>query len=606
MQTPTITEKKKEKANSSSSSTKLNTTLSPGKRDRLRSTSLGNKQPEVKPPVRPTRTQLAKCPCMASNERSWKIKCSFCKQAWHTTCCNLVAKGIDDKVIADMEKQWACPWCYVAPFLRPVSHPSTQVESKLFGSVVAGVISESVATTIEDCLAAKTAELQLLVEKSVTDAVDVSLQKLSSDLKEAVTSSPSTNTPGLPSGTGRIDSAIACPIPRRNPTNHIDDYREAFLTEGEVLATREALSSMEFTKVNGREIASFGEIYSYTGAPSKNNKEIPEHLSKLVEKIQQDEAHQSLGIDQIVVNKYVGIDSFLPEHSDNEKSLKAKSKIITISIGAERNVMFKDKCSGNESGLNVVSGSLYLMTQESQHYWTHRIDKEESVQDVRYSITFRTVGSNNKNGTVILGDSNTKYLKFGTGQGTFGYNFPGERVETFHIKNIDANRCIGYQNVLIHCGINDLRDKSPGREAEDPDPTDVEAHFAHLLQKINEIKELCPYTAISVSPLLPTKNIKLNNRAVKFNSLLFDFLTDDLGSKGVQCLNFSNFVDHGVLKEEFGTWDAQNNCFNKKDILHLGKTGIRLLAKVVKESILNKKVTMRSYSDTLTLDLGVS
>ena len=156
------------------------------------------------------------------------------------------------------------------------------------------------------------------------------------------------NSPGLPSGTCRMSSNMACTIPRRNSTTHIHDYKEAFLTEREVLKTREALYLMEFTKVNGRDIASFAEIYSYTRAPSKNNKEIPEHLLKLVEKIQQDEAHQSLGIDQIVVNKYADKDSFLPEHSDNEKSLKAMTKIITILIGAERNVMFKGKCSGTE------------------------------------------------------------------------------------------------------------------------------------------------------------------------------------------------------------------------------------------------------------------
>ena len=68
-----------------------------------------------------------------------------------------------------------------------IAHPGRE---QAFGYVVAGVINESVATSIGYCLAAKTAELQLLVEKSVTEAVDVSLQKLNSDLKEAVTNSP--------------------------------------------------------------------------------------------------------------------------------------------------------------------------------------------------------------------------------------------------------------------------------------------------------------------------------------------------------------------------------------------------------------------------------
>ena len=71
----------------------------------------------------------------------------------------------------------------------------------------------------------------------------------------------------------------------------------------------------------------------------------------------------------------------------------------------------------------------------------------------RYSITFRSVGKNFKNSTIIIGDSNTKHLKFSTGKhrekGTFGYNMPGERVETFHISQIDERerKCLGYQNI---------------------------------------------------------------------------------------------------------------------------------------------------------------
>ena len=469
--------------------------------------------------------------------------------------------------------------------------------------MVSGVISGSIATTIEDCLAAKTAEIQLSVEQSVANAMDASVLKLSTDLKEAmVNSSPSLS--GTEAGNSDIVSS-----PRSNPTNHIEDYIEEFLTEEEVLETQEAHSQLNFAKVNGREVASFGESYSYSGAPKNNVKEIPEHIQKLIDKLNQNQDYQDLNVNQVVVNKYTGSDSFLPEHSDNEASIKLQSKILIISIGSERNILFKDKHSGHEIGFNAISGSLYAMNQESQHHWTHRIDKEEAVQDARYSITLRTVGSNFKNSTVILGDSNTKYLKFGTGQqgekGTFGYRLPGKRVETFHIKDVDASQCIGYQNVLIHCGINDLRDKSPGRQPDDAEPTDVEAHISLLIQKINEIKASCPYSSIFISPLLPTKNIKLNNRVVRFNSLLFDFVSNHKDSEGVQCLNFSQFVDHGVLKEDLGTWDVQNSCFNKKDILHLGKTGIRLLAKVIKDHLLHKKVTTRSYRDTLSRNAGV-
>ena len=66
---------------------------------------------------------------------------------------------------------------------------------------------------------------------------------------------------------------------------------------------------------------------------------------------------------------------------------------------------------------------------------------------------------------------------------------PGKRIEAFHLRNIEPEMFIGYRNVLLHCGINDIRDKSPGRISSDPDPTDVEEHFNILVTKIKEIKE---------------------------------------------------------------------------------------------------------------------
>ena len=143
--------------------------------------------------------------------------------------------------------------------------------------------------------------------------------------------------------------------------------------------------------------------------------------------------------------------------------------------------MFKNKVTQEESKLEPVEGSLYAMSIECQHHWSHRIDMANLTNTSRYSITFRSVGKNFTNSTITIGDSNTKHLKFSTGQhrekGTFGYNMPGERVETFHISQIDERKCLSYQNIVIHCGINDIRDNSPGRQMSDPQPTEVKKHF---------------------------------------------------------------------------------------------------------------------------------
>ena len=468
--TTSTTDKRREKSTPGPSAIdRVDVHVSPQRR--LRSLSVGSKlgqqqQAQVLNTTNsiPKKTQLAKCPCLISNEKSWKIKCCQCKQVWHTACSNLNSKTLTDKILAELEKDWACPWCFVAPFLRPSNHPSVQNESKLFGTVVAGVISDTVAEAVEECLTVKTTEIQLSIDKSVTEAVNVQMQRLNSEMEKLQLKKEEKKGKSYP-------SAPLTTEVKTNPTNHIEDYVELFLKEEDALELKETLAALQFTKVKGREISSFGEQYSYTGAPNNNTKEIPVHLTKLIEKIKEIEDYKDVDLNQVIINKYEGNTSYLPEHSDNESTIRPQSKIFTISIGSERTVLFRDKCSETENELTVPNGSLYVMAQESQNYWTHRIDKEESAEDTRYSITFRCVGANFKNSTLILGDSNTKYLKFGTGvqgeKGTFGYHLPGNRMETYHIRDIDPRKCLGYQNVLLHCGINDIRDKSPGRLASE-------------------------------------------------------------------------------------------------------------------------------------------
>ena len=181
---------------------------------------------------------------------------------------------------------------------------------------------------------------------------------------------------------------------RENPTNNIEDYAKTFLTEEEAGEAIAFLSTVTFSKVKDREVASFGERYSYTGAPSENTKEIPAELQSLISKIKQYGSFDD--VNQIVINKFNNNTSCscLPEHSDDEPSLKPRSSILTISLGDTREVIFKDKCTGRDVPLSVANRSLYIMAQESQIFWTHRMEKEESAKETRYSITFRSVGSN--------------------------------------------------------------------------------------------------------------------------------------------------------------------------------------------------------------------
>ena len=155
--------------------------------------------------------------------------------------------------------------------------------------------------------------------------------------------------------------------------------------------------------------------------------------------------------------------------------------------------------------------------------------------------------------------------------------------------------------MVLHCGINDIRNRSPGRLENDPDPADVGAHFDILQRKVLDIKALCPKIAIFVSPILPTKSTNLNLRVVEFNEHLSEFLMNNRSGEGVRSFDFNPLADWktGVLREDYGVYDTESNCYNRKDSLHLGKNGIRLLAKTLRDGVLKRKVTSASYRRVL-------
>lgn len=572
-------------------------------------------------PTTPKRVLLSKCPCQKSNEASWKLKCAACSQIWHANCANLKAtRAIPESVISSLDTIWTCPWCYRTPILRPPGHPSFTNENQLFGTATADAICEKVSENISHNLlpefqstvdnliktrlkeiSGKVEEQMKLIKENVSNLTTLK-QEIEASAFSHVNPSTETNVSSEPHS-----SIIKAEI---NPTNYIEDYQESFLSEDEITELNMMLGTVEFSQVNGRGVASFGEEYNYNGSPKASSTEIPNSLKSIISKIHSDPQFHDEKINQVVINKYNG-KTHLPEHSDNEATIRPKSHIITLSLGHVLPVVFKDTISQNEVKLEPANGSLYAMSMASQHHWTHRIEPADLTNTARYSITFRSVGKNYKASTIILGDSNTKHLRFSSGQsrekGTFGYKMPGERVETFHIKHIDERKCLGYKNIVIHCGINDIRDNSPGRTDTDPEPTDVKAHFELLAQKVCKIKQMCPASSIVVNPLLPTKNPRLNQRVLEFNALLFGFLANDVRGEGVRSVNLTNFVDGqqgGVLREDYGVWDTRTNAYSKRDILHLGRQGIRLLAKTICESVQNKFITSRSYSSTLNHHAG--
>ena len=86
-----------------------------------------------------------------------------------------------------------------------------------------------------------------------------------------------------------------------------------------------------------------------------------------------------------------------------------------------------------------------------------------------------------------------------------------------------------------------------------------------------------PKATLIVSPILPTKLLHLNNRAVQFNRMLFDY--NNYSNTTFKVLDFECFVNDRVLKDEFCVYK------NKSDNIHLGSKGINKLVKLFIKSI---------------------
>ena len=329
--------------------------------------------------------------------------------------------------------------------------------------------------------------------------------------------------------------------------------------------------------------------------------QIPGPLIKLAEKIGAD--FEDTTINSCLINRYIGSSSFLPEHSDDEKSIRPQSKIYTISLGSPANVLFKDLVSGSETNQVADSHSLYAMSQESQFYWSHRINKFPSITDgddnkyyVRYSITFRSIDAKYANSTILLGDSNTKYHYFegdadcnpGSNKAIFGNRMPGKRIPTYQIHQIDPSKCLGFRNIILHVGLNDFNPKCKGRIDSNPNVDNVDAIFNNFVEKVESIQVLCPYAKLIVSPILPTKLRIYNNRALRFNKLLMEYLASH---PGIISPGFNDFVnEEGFLDNSFGSF------MNAKDPVHLGKLGINKLAEKFRECVLGRFIDGRGYS----------
>ena len=238
--------------------------------------------------------------------------------------------------------------------------------------------------------------------------------------------------------------------------------------------------------------------------------------------------------------------SALSMHAENDSSIYPESDIFTLTLGSPRTLTFRDKFSGLEYAHVADPSSLYVMSRDSQNFITHcSCTKKDSLNNASYySLVFECISRNYKNSTCIIGDSNTKGIKFGVGKGTVGERYPGKQVYAPVIENIDPVICASYHNVVLSLGVNNIRHPNV------KDYSDIKQIYSQFKTKVSSIQKLSPGARIFVVPVLPTGSEILNVKVVDYNRLMMRDLPQAFYSvsivQGVSCFLDSN---RNILKD---------------------------------------------------------
>jgi alkylated DNA repair dioxygenase AlkB len=91
----------------------------------------------------------------------------------------------------------------------------------------------------------------------------------------------------------------------------------------------------------------------------------------------------------VLANWYRDAQDKMGYHSDNEKELGSEPIIASLSLGCTRKFTLKHKHTDEKQTLNLVGGSLLIMSGQTQQYYKHAITAQKKELDGRVNLTFR-------------------------------------------------------------------------------------------------------------------------------------------------------------------------------------------------------------------------
>jgi alkylated DNA repair dioxygenase AlkB len=139
-----------------------------------------------------------------------------------------------------------------------------------------------------------------------------------------------------------------------------------------------------------RKVAWYGDDflkYTYSGFTKTAIPWTPELL--ILKQLVED--HCKGSFNSCLLNYYHNGQEGMAWHSDDEPELEKNGTIASVSIGANRKLVFKHKQSLQKAELVLEDGSLLLMKGETQQFWLHSLPVSKKVLAPRINLTFRKI-----------------------------------------------------------------------------------------------------------------------------------------------------------------------------------------------------------------------
>jgi alkylated DNA repair dioxygenase AlkB len=103
-------------------------------------------------------------------------------------------------------------------------------------------------------------------------------------------------------------------------------------------------------------------------------------------------AQLGVRFNSLLLNRYRDGADRMGWHADDEPELDDQAPIVSLSLGAARDLRFRPRRGGEAPfAINLADGDLLVMDPPSQRHWQHALPPRARVSQERINLTFRVI-----------------------------------------------------------------------------------------------------------------------------------------------------------------------------------------------------------------------